>query len=306
MCIILTCEPNVRPDYDLIQTCFWNNPDGAGLMWLEDGRVQTSKGYNDEDSLYDMICAVPKQSRLVIHMRIATSGGIDVGTCHPFPICNDLDVLHAADADCNAAIAHNGIIAGMHTDVKLGISDTVDFVRTIVNPMYLDEGITKSVCRRIKRAAPGNRFAIMTKDGKVRRLGDGWETVTKGIHASNGSWRYDRWAKWLVPTSTYATPYTYGSDMSKWTTSEDWMDEEVYEKACKMCCRETCMSWGDCTKYGPACDEVWDVVDAIQEEKDGWYQNDWRYEEYPSTWDDQKDDDWTAWAEKLKAEKVEA
>lgn len=307
MCIILTCEPGVRPDFDLVETCFWNNPDGAGLMWIENGKVQVSKGYTDENELFKMIEDVPKNSRLVIHMRIATSGGIDVGTCHPFPICNDLETLHEADWECDAAIAHNGIIAGMKTDAKLGISDTVRFVSTIVNDLYTKNGINKSVCRRIKRAAPGNRFAVMTSNGKVRRLGDGWETVTKGIHASNSSWRYDRWAtkwsKWSYTPSTYTTS-TNGNNLGTWGKSnDDWMNDEVYEKALKMCCTETCKMWGDCAAYGPACDDVWDVVTALEDEASGWNDADWSYS-YPPTWDDHKDDDWTVWAKEEKEEVI--
>ena len=295
MCIILTCEPNVRPDYELIETCFWNNPDGAGLMWVQDGRVQTSKGYTDEKDLWDMIQYVPKTSRLVIHMRIATSGGINTGTCHPFPICSDLDLLHEADVECDAAIAHNGVIAGMKTDKEKGISDTVEFVRSLVSPLYWTEGLTKSVRRRIKNAAPGNRFAVMTKDGKVYRLGSGWETVTKGIHASNSTWRWNKWLLWESTYSTYRS--TSGKpkggvtewDKPDWVKTDSywdddeydcgwghgscgtWMNLSEYEDAVNMCCPDNCPSRGSCLMYGPACDDVYDLVQTIMdEEEEGW------------------------------------
>ena len=264
MCIILTCEKNVRPNYDLIEDCFWNNPDGAGIMWCEDGRVQTSKGFSTPQSLFAAIESVPMESRLVVHMRIATSGGIDVGTCHPFPICNDLDILHEPDVECSAAIAHNGIISDMPTDKNLGISDTISFVLTVVNDLYVDAGykMTKSVRRRIKNAALGNRFALMTSDGEVYRLGVGWQTVTKGIHASNGSWRYtaltgrmaDSWDKWS------------DDDYYDW-----WEDNDAsggkYDEAFDTCCGD-CACRGTCMAYGPTCEGVAEYINWYMDEQE--------------------------------------
>lgn len=260
MCIILTCEQNVRPDYDLIETCFNNNPDGAGLMWVENGRVQTSKGYTSIQELFNAIDYVPKNSRMVIHMRIATSGGIDTGTCHPFPICDDLDILHAADVECDAAIAHNGIISTMPTDNKLGISDTIAFVQLIVNDLYWHDGITKSSLRQIKKAAPGNRFALMTKDGAVHRLGDGWETVTKGIQASNSSWRYDR--SWLKKYTNWNNGYYFDDD--------DYEYSPEYESVFDFCCGD-CVSRGSCEKYGPMCGDMQDFIDEWKSYRDDEY-----------------------------------
>lgn len=298
MCIILTVEKYVKPDYDLIETCFWNNPDGAGLMWTEGGRVCTAKGFSDPYELHQAILDTPEDSRLVVHMRIATSGGIDVGTCHPFPITDELDVLHAANVECDAAIAHNGIISGMPTDAKLGISDTVSFVSTIVTALYdVDDAVTKSMCRRIKEAAPGNRFAIMTDDGEVYRLGVGWETVTKGIQASNGSWRYDRLLKWTAAPKSRS--YYGGWDSIEWeddyydgyydyygtwhpfkTDEEPLYYEDLMDKLCP-----DCMNKGNCLVDGPVCEDVAHQVDR-------WMEGKWNESNGPD-----EDADWVEWSE---------
>lgn len=260
MCIILTCEKNVRPTHDLIETCFYNNPDGAGIMWVEDGEVQISKGFVDVKSLMEAIDYVPMDSRLVIHMRIATSGGIDVGTCHPFPVCNRLEALHAANVECPVAIAHNGVISSMPTDNKLGISDTISFVQLVVNDLFYKEGVTKSTLRRIKKLAPGNRFAVMTNDGMVYRLGVGWETVTKGIQASNSSWSW----------STY---YYYSARSPKWSwvDDDDWYDDD-YKRIFDSYCGD-CLEKGTCMLTEPFCPMVRDMVEQ-------WYLGDEYYQEY--------------------------
>ncbi len=276
MCIILTCEQGIRPDYSLIEDCFYSNPDGAGIMWCGDGMVQTSKGYTDPQSLFTAIESTPKHSRLVIHMRIATSGGIDVGTCHPFPVSRDLEMLHAADTECHIAIAHNGIICGMPTDKDKGISDTVAFVGTYVNTLWEENNhvVTKSMRRRIKEAAPGNRFAIMTSDGKVYRLGVGWETVTKGIHASNDTWRWKP-VYWAYNSKSKSKGNSYWDRYDDYY-SDDWgyykryyQDEPLYDEGFKpvfdMCC-QGCADIGTCMAYGAACPLVQDALDAFEEE----------------------------------------
>lgn len=237
MCIILTCDPNKRPTADLLETCFDNNPDGAGVMWIEDGAVQTSKGYMGLDDLLNVVSFVPIDSPLCIHMRIATSGGIDASVCHPFPICDSLDAMHALDVECGAALMHNGIIAGVPTDDMHGVSDTVKFTMTTVNNLFERYHHT---CKRMKdgmrRAAPGNRFALLESDGTMTRIGDGWNTVTDGIQASNRSWRRP-----VFMPHAWKTPYS---------DADEWADLEYIE-----CCNE-CALLGSCMEYGPACDEA--------------------------------------------------
>lgn len=245
MCIILTCERGVRPSSDLVGTCFWNNPDGAGIMWCEGGRVQTSKGFMSEGALERAIAAVPEDSPLVVHMRIATSGGVSAGTCHPFPVSGSLDVLHAANVECDAAIAHNGVIRGMRTNDMLGVSDTVSFVMDFVSGMWRrDNKVTRAMRRRIADEAPGNRFAIMTKDGRVTRIGEGWESVSPGIEASNSSWRHaPMWGEWPDLDWYKASGYT-----------------PVYMDVFDMLCGD-CPNVGTCIAYGAACDDVAGYID---------------------------------------------
>lgn len=276
MCIILTCEKNVRPDRDTITTCFLNNPDGAGIMWVEDGKVQTSKGFMEEAELISAIESVPIESPLVIHMRIATSGGIDVGTCHPFPVCKDLDALHAANVECTAAVAHNGVILGVPTDDKKGISDTVYFVSHAILDMWRkDNKVTKGMKHRLSKLAPSNRFAIMTEDGSVFRIGKGWESVSRGIEASNSTWRWARYKKYTYDWKSlnytwddgdYEYLWEDGSCSSYWDSGsfydkfeyEDVVGVEPdsdYVELLKSICRD-CEGVHYCSRNGALCDDV--------------------------------------------------
>lgn len=272
MCIILTCEKYVRPDYELVENCFAGNPDGAGIMWCENGVVNVAKGFTDPQALFAAIESVPMDSRLVIHMRIATSGGIDTGTCHPFPICNRMEAIHAANVECDAAVAHNGVIRWCPTEK--GMSDTIYYVMNVINPLYRSQGMTKATLRRIKEQAPNNRFAVMTSDGEVHRLGVGWETVTKGIQASNSSWRWSSiWDRWGLND-------TDDSWSSEW--QDEWEDERpdlylysghyyheltpdeedvLFDHFC-----HGCSSMATCMKYGPMCDDIFDQMEVVVDE----------------------------------------
>lgn len=260
MCIILTCNKNVRPDYDLIENCFWSNPDGAGIMWTENGRVETSKGFATPEELMRAINSIPTNAPVVIHMRIATSGGINVGTCHPFPICSDLEILHAADTECSAAIAHNGVIRSMPTNDKMGISDTVSFVSGHLAPMFKGK-VTKTLKTQIKQIAPGNRFAILTKDGTVSRIGEGWETVRPGIQASNGSWRYNP-----LPFGRVTNSFDCFDAIGEYDVDDERYDK-LFEQANRIACGDyvecsECGRLGSCIAWGPSCDEQAGLADC--------------------------------------------
>ena len=198
MCIILTCDSNVRPTRELLETCFANNPDGAGIASIAKDKnheniVVVNKGFATMGELWNAVQAVPESSPLVIHMRIATSGGISDKLCHPFVIGGDVDTIRRTVTTCETAIAHNGVIPHMPTDDDNGISDTVSFVQTVVYPLMKSSwAMTDTIKRAIAKAAPGNRFAVIESDGKITRIGSGWVTVSKGIYASNDSWRYKR------------------------------------------------------------------------------------------------------------------
>ena len=246
MCIILTCDSHTRPTQGLIDDCFFGNPDGAGIAWVEDGLVRISKGYMDELTLWDAIERVPMGSPMVIHMRIATSGGISKGTCHPFPITNDLEALHATDLECAAALAHNGIISGAWTDDELGVSDTVSFVSDVMAKLYKGK-VTKRLKKRILNEAAGNRFAIITKDGRVTRIGCGWETVTNGIHASNSSWKPIEWR------------FDFGR---RWGRDYELADfgDLLLSTVDGICCEKGCDQYEECLRFGPSCASVYDTA----------------------------------------------
>ena len=95
MCIaIYSLKGTDIPREDILKTCFLNNPDGAGFAFNKGGKVHIVKGFMDYKGFisafkkYDAEFGF-KQRGVLIHFRIATHGGVNVGCCHPFPISSN-------------------------------------------------------------------------------------------------------------------------------------------------------------------------------------------------------------------------
>lgn len=205
MCIILTIDANTRPAKSefraLLETCWQNNPDGAGFMYSQGGKVHGYKGFMQPGELFDALRAVPVSCPLVVHFRIATSGGVNAECTHPYPVTNSISRLHSLKWTAPAGIAHNGVIYGMFTDNERGISDTAFYTKTIVST------VKRTVCTRSETLATstraariltetceGSRLAILDRDGNVKRIGK-WDKVQTGVYASNASYRAARAGK---------------------------------------------------------------------------------------------------------------
>jgi hypothetical protein len=97
-----------------LENSWKNNNEGGGLMWVQDGKLQTFKtyNYNDFEDMYFSLRSNPNIGNVVLHFRIATSGFKNPINLHPF-LVNE-----------NLGFVHNGIIGGLGTADH---SDTYQF-----------------------------------------------------------------------------------------------------------------------------------------------------------------------------------
>lgn len=204
MCIIVSKEKGQKmPTKKTLKTCFDNNKDGAGFMYLKDGAVQINKGYMTFRTFWK---ALQKQGFtiddvVVMHFRISTAGKIRPENTHPFPLHKDLDDLCKVDISCKQAVVHNGII-GQGEDK---ISDTMVFVRDVLaDPMIKNNLRRSSVDALISMSTVGSKLVIMDDKGSIKYYGCGWE-CDGGIYYSNNSYKpwkpANAWQKW-APAST--------------------------------------------------------------------------------------------------------
>ena len=144
MCIIVAKKKGINiPNEETLRECFNRNSDGAGLMYVKDGKIHIEKGYMTFAAFIERLNNLNKElnfkeKSLVMHFRITTSGGTKPENCHPFPISDKVEDLKATSIITeDVAMAHNGIIntySGVLENDKL--SDTQLFVQRAVYPIY--------------------------------------------------------------------------------------------------------------------------------------------------------------------------
>lgn len=217
MCIIIAKQQGVTfPNKKILQTCFLNNPHGAGFMWSDGKQVFYKKGYMTFTKFYKDLREIREKYGdnipYVLHFRIATQGGINARCCHPFPISSNMLDLEVLNGECDVALAHNGIISSCSNGYQVTItySDTMkfitDYASLIINDyQYYND---KDKCKLLERIAD-SRLAILSKDKHIEILGKGW-VKDNGILYSNTSY----------------IPYTY--KYSKYYIAEDYDVEEIY------------------------------------------------------------------------------
>lgn len=198
MCIIIAKEKGLElPTNQTLQSCFISNPDGAGIMYNEGGKVVIEKGFMEWEKFskrIEKLRPTLKEKGVVLHFRIATEGGISKQNCHPFPITPYEKILEKLHLERDLAVAHNGMIDIRTRNKKL--SDTMEYILTFLSPMYsLDKKfyLSKEVQYSIENYTK-SKFAFLDGEGNITTLGKDW--VSDEALFSNSSyieWDYKSW-----------------------------------------------------------------------------------------------------------------
>lgn len=228
MCIALYIPTGKTITEQQIRNSFGNNPDGAGVMHYDrNGDVIYAKGFMDVESLlaYWKHNTTSKYPR-AIHCRIATSGKISKGCCHPFPITDNLDtMLEPRGKSKTGCLIHNGVFA-RYTPVegmKSLYSDTMYFTQKVIYPLrqVLDNSGVDELM-----ADMTSRVLVFLPNYEVHRYGK-WEYEKEnGFYASNSTYDYSTidWKKYtsaINTTTTTTKPYYYGTDYG-WSDDDYW------------------------------------------------------------------------------------
>lgn len=205
MCIAIVKPCGVEmPTKDILQTCWNNNPDGAGFCYNDGKKVVIHKGYMKFNDFYKELTACSKLYDLrtkdvAIHFRISTSGGVKPQNTHPFCVSTHMKNLTQLYCKCNSAFLHNGIISGYGTK---DYSDTMEYVTNVIANIK-DLEHSRELINNLA-AEKNSRFAVLTHDNFI--LGGDW-TKDGGIYYSNTTYKpraYVRadYSKYFSKTST--------------------------------------------------------------------------------------------------------
>lgn len=228
MCIIAIKPAGVKmPAMATIENCWYNNSDGAGLMYAAGGTVRIEKGFM---ALKDFKAALTRLEKsinvtntpMVFHFRITTHGETSPGNCHPFPVTEKLPLLRMTKCKAPLAVAHNGII-----DIKPSkkdISDTMEYIVNQLAPLYqLRRDFYKQPAgKKLIYNAIKSKMVFLDSAGKIETVGD-FTTAEDGVLYSNASHKartiYHKWDIW----EDYSARW-YGSKHGKymsWLTEDD-------------------------------------------------------------------------------------
>lgn len=191
MCIIAAKPAGVKmPSTETIHNMWVGNPDGAGIMYVKDGRVRIEKGFMTYESFKAKIDELSRtldmtKTACVMHFRITTHGGTRPENCHPFPVTDSIPALKKLSANVTLGVAHNGIIP---ITPRKGISDTMEYIATQLAPLHRAlPGFTtnKDAMLMIKNAI-NSKMAFLDRKGRIFTIGDFVED--DGILYSNESY----------------------------------------------------------------------------------------------------------------------
>lgn len=234
MCVALHKPSGVPvPSLETLYSCWQTNPDGAGICYpsaYKRGKVLICKGimsWDDFEKAYkehglETMEAIP----LLIHFRIATSGLVDGGNTHPFPVKKSMKELRHTLQFSDYALVHNGVLQLKPENAF--ISDTMQFVANLARC----GGNIAGKFLKMDGNIDGGRMALMDGEGKVCRLGD-WIDCD-GVFYSNDIWQlneYDQsWAMDMM-YEDYAEMYPdedgppIDEFAEEWLEMNDWVFE---------------------------------------------------------------------------------
>lgn len=191
MCIIAAKPAGIAmPSRETIRAMWDGNKDGAGIMYVSDGRVHICKGFMKYKAFAKKLDELEKKLDLtktpvVMHFRITTHGGTKPENTHPFPITDSIGALKKLVANTDIGVAHNGIIS-IHP--RAGISDTMEYIASQLAPLKraMPRFFENKHAMTLVENAIESKMAFLTKEGKIYTVGHFIEDG--GILYSNGSY----------------------------------------------------------------------------------------------------------------------
>jgi predicted glutamine amidotransferase len=175
MCVIAAKPagvPWLKEQY--MKNCFKNNSDGAGIAWVQEGKLHIKKGYFNWNPLWkDLKCL--EQYPVLLHCRQATHGSKTGKNCHPFLLENGL------------AMAHNGII-----DIDLleeDMTDSESFGRRYLEQFTIRQIKLQGIKSLLEMAIGSSKIAMLSRDGEFIILNEAYGVVHEGLWFSNHSYK---------------------------------------------------------------------------------------------------------------------
>lgn len=201
MCVIAIQPRGIQISKEHLQNCWDNNNHGAGIMYSVGGKIIVKKEMKSFDKFYNHIEEASKHdTSVVIHFRIATSGGINDYNCHPFKVHKNL------------YFCHNGILdIDVPKDSKE--NDTQIFNNALMKPLPYNFYKNNAIMNVLEYTiGSGNKFVFLDDKGDFYILNE-----------KAGEWSED--GAWFSNTSYKRTSYKSYSKYPSYGYGSGWADD---------------------------------------------------------------------------------
>lgn len=228
MCIIAFKPAGVAmPSRDILETCFLNNPDGAGYAIKRENskKVYYIKGFFDFEELYNALTAenIGLNDAVGVHFRIATNGAIKAKNCHPFFISEEEINAYSVQGTCKSVLFHNGILSQKYSYDKK-TSDSCLFARALAKK---EKALIakKAISAFIEKETEGSRILYFHADMEKPILTGNWvEDKETGCFFSNSSYSYVKSFSYNFPAYDFQG---YGYGAKNWKTWTSYTGKEL-------------------------------------------------------------------------------
>jgi len=208
MCIAILNSPKFALPKKTIYNSYKNNSDGTGFIWTEGGVLRTHKTMEGAKKVWQFYKSLRSRvsGYIVLHFRIATSGGVNIENCHPF-IVND-----------NLAFVHNGVISGLGS---LKQSDTNEFCEFYLKKMPSDFLEYSGITKMIEEVIGHSKLVFLDSEDNPTIINH-----DMGHFDEHGNWYSNTTYQYSYNYGSYGSYYGgYGVDYSKKWGNEYWEDE---------------------------------------------------------------------------------
>lgn len=228
MCIAISNSAGSTLKQEWIKNSWDNNGDGAGLLWLQDGKLNVFKEMDSFVSYWEKYLEVRStcpESNILLHFRISTHGKINHTNCHPFLV------------DETIGFIHNGMIHQVerHED----FSDTFMFNETILKGLPKGWQYNPVICELINEYIDSNKLVFLDTNNVVTIINEKAGHWVGSDWFSNTSYqRYNDWYDFggVKKSKTIGYTATPTTSNSKWNDWRDWESPtQSTGETCKDC-----------------------------------------------------------------------
>lgn len=270
MCVIIYKPAKQQITEEELRDAWTTNPDGAGLAYIQDGRVHYKRGYMYFKQYWAEV-QKHQHAELLLHLRISTGAGVNKINTHPYKVGN---VKRLRGVTTLPVICMNGIINGqpLHTKRGVKLNDTASYIIDhedafrVINEDVLD----------IIEDATDCRWAAATVDGV--KLSKGF-IKDDGLYYSNLNHKHWAW----IYQELYDDVYDYSGSAYNNNSSGANIDLAAYIDSKKLLHRiqaepETaadlkeyisthCLDWGcdtchDCIYNARTIYDIYNIIDG--------------------------------------------